>query len=1416
MKKITYDIFGKQDPPIFILSSVYHKHYGTITNIDPSTINENINMNSADEISFDVYKDVDGKECELWNKIISFKYVYVPSHEAYYKIDVSMDEDDKNIKHITGTAAGEVELSNRTIVDMHINTASDIEDRNPDQTKEALPVLFYQQNDPKHSLLDITLKDKAPDWSIGHVDPSLWNEFVTFDVSGQTIYDFLTNTVANEIQCLFKFDSVNRVINVYDLTNYCNNVVDSKVCGYRGDRLVCPKCGNTHLVPGYGNNTGIYISTENFAQNITIDGDEGNVKNCFRITGGDEEMNAAVINCNPGGSAYIYEFSEDDYADMPEELVTKLQQYAEDFEASKPTTAEYAEKLYDALTKYYYYKDSMMPRADTQHWKPDTSYNVNQACYVITLPSCYHFECYSVSGTGKTGWTEPDATDALKDNLYVDGGITWKVVMNMGDLPTAEAVLHDAEDFITNNANKVFYETIPISDASVRSAVKNLISVEINPLFNVTLSDGTINPPQDERTSSTASVTWTGRLTITNTTNKDDVATSRSDVTATLKKANSVQEHEEYIYQYTKKRLDRADTTFTDLYDIEIPYDANGNYIKEQDTTFSTLLKEYSLNMLKGFYDSYVACRDILIQNGVNKDHPNLYGANMYKHYVIPYNGRIDYIDKEMKLREATVKYYYNDPSSKDYSGGDKGQVQVWQDALDVIHDQFNLKTYLGDDLYKVFYNYMREGSYQNSNYVSTGLSDNVLIQRAQELFQRATEELAKAKELQISLDATLGNLLNTKEFENYKDKFELGDYIMCRADDTLYKLRLLSISMSWNDPGNIGLSFSNLTKSKTFMSDIQDVVSQAKSISTSYTGTMRQVEQNSIVTGEVADWTREGLSSALVRIKNNNHEEISYDENGIIARQFNDVENDYDPHQLKITHDMIAFTEDNWNNASLALGRGEYREYDTTTDQWRITEDYGLIAKFVTAGVISGSQIIGGNIYSNNYTTSGGVITSGTHLDLQHGTFEMAGGLLRATYNGSNYGLYLKGEFETINNADNLKTEINGGKIHFYKKNGNVWNDTTDLMGTITAEASYTVPTTPPQNFTNGFVVQGSQYSNYVGIYRPSEDHSGNTVSMVFDCGLSVNGFTDPIKIYDSAYIYYGLQLGNNATIKMSNKQDFITSSNTTYGGTYISVVKSPRVFAGNYVHGDYVLDVTGNSYFTGTSQFKGAATFDSTVSVNNAATFNGTATFNNATSYAYNLNICCSSNTGTTRAIWYNASNNPYASIHGQLEDNDPNLSGLDTCALYLKAFNGTYNRVYATSGGDGTTSTYSMWVIAEDGKTHNTQGFVGSISGSSSRTIKKNIESISLKEAEKIYSLDPVKFDFKKDETNNQLHRGFIAEDVLKVIPNIVEEFKCGDSPYGINYIELIPYLVKVVQDQKDRIETLEKTIREVTNK
>jgi hypothetical protein len=74
------------------------------------------------------------------------------------------------------------------------------------------------------------------------------------------------------------------------------------------------------------------------------------------------------------------------------------------------------------------------------------------------------------------------------------------------------------------------------------------------------------------------------------------------------------------------------------------------------------------------------------------------------------------------------------------------------------------------------------------------------------------------------------------------------------------------------------------------------------------------------------------------------------------------------------------------------------------------------------------------------------------------------------------------------------------------------------------------------------------------------------------------------------------------------------------------------------------------------------------------------------------------------------------------------------------------------------------------------------------------------------EKVGSLRAFTGRYKKDEVG--VSRSFlIAQDVLKVLPEAVDEGKDEDKTLGLRYTEVIPLLVSALHDAKSRIETLE---------
>jgi len=94
-------------------------------------------------------------------------------------------------------------------------------------------------------------------------------------------------------------------------------------------------------------------------------------------------------------------------------------------------------------------------------------------------------------------------------------------------------------------------------------------------------------------------------------------------------------------------------------------------------------------------------------------------------------------------------------------------------------------------------------------------------------------------------------------------------------------------------------------------------------------------------------------------------------------------------------------------------------------------------------------------------------------------------------------------------------------------------------------------------------------------------------------------------------------------------------------------------------------------------------------------------------------------------------------------------------------------------------------------------------------SSRKVKDNIKPI--EDSEKILLLDAVSFDYK-DKKRGTDKRGFIAEDVEEILPNLVTE-ETEETPASIDYVSMIPYLQDIIKKQEKRIQALEEKLNAI---
>lgn len=899
MAKIRFNNDLKIDTPVIILK---RRDYTNIDSIkDACEIVYKDNYNSPNELSFKVYKK---SNTTHWDEINDYNIIYIPDYGEngeYFDISVRKDEDTTLYKTITCTSLAESELSNIKLYEIEINTEEDIA---RDDYDANYPTIFYRDlsgydkdSDMYKKLYNSSLLhrllDKASNYSIGYIAPTLKNlsTWYQFSISDTDIYTELTGEVAENYQCRFVFDSHNRTVNAYDLCNSCND------CGYRGDfHNKCPECGSTNFGGSDGEDTTILISKDNLSTSASVESNKDNLKNCFRVSGGDDTITAAIMTSNPSGSNYIYCFSDEMLASMPDDLKDKISSYE---------------------TKYNEY-------FNTKTYSIGSSIAENYNSVVTYVKNYYPDEEYNTITSSVVGYDNLTTMiyDAIDLALYIQSG--------MMKTPEVEGQgIDDAIALLT--ANNLGNIAVSSPSTTVKTIVENAIlgvcKLYINTaLYKISIADGSTYTQGDTGT-------WIGKFTLTSIEDSTETVTSDSNITLSI-----TNDEETFLKQKIEKALAQSDNTYKPLQTRVFDDDFTLN-------DFKTELRYYSINYLQALYDEFADCLSVIL------DSNNAELQTKYKNFYTTYRNAIE---AEIVTRTTQLGYVHAlyDYGTDEDSYGTSG---VLADIIEEIEEILNFETYLGEDLWKVFCSYRREDSYSNDNYISDGLSNAEIVAKAKELLNAATKELYKAANMQYTVTANINNLLALEEFTPITDKFECGNWIHLLVDETVYDLRLLSYQISYDDIATIDVEFSTVEKIWSGMSDVKSILASASSMASQYSYTIQKIKNNTKSTKYVNQWVDSGFDATANKIVNNaDNVGVVFDRTGITLARYDDIEAKYSPYQTKILDTGLYVTDDNWETVKSAIGKYYYTDPETG----KLVCTMGVLADTIVGKVILGETL--------------------------------------------------------------------------------------------------------------------------------------------------------------------------------------------------------------------------------------------------------------------------------------------------------------------------------------------------------------------------------------------------------------------------------------------------------------------------
>ena len=968
-----------------VLSQRDYTHLGQITNI--GKMNFKANLNAADELSFEVFKELNGREERLWEDIYDLRLVWIRELNEYFEIDVESTDQVSVVKNVTAKSLCESELSQTGLHNIEINTAADI--ARPDYDP-LYPTVFYRtlpvtpvsspSGNPKQQgwceksgntynpTSDTTVKagktyyilgvnynkirtssllhrllDKVPAYDIAHVDETLINLQRIFSISDTTLYDFMTGECAEQFNCLFQFDSATRTISVYDLNSTCHNnncsyylETSHRYRGMFNDR--CPKCGSADI-SSFGEDTKVFVSTENLTDEVKFDTDVASLKNCFRLEAGDDNMTAAVINSNPNGTRYIYEFNAESKKDMPAELVTLIENY---------------DDLYEEYN-------------NTRNMNLNTSLisSFNTLCRKYNVDSTYHMgsDTWKQITTPVYGYKNliPHYYNCIDFYSYLKSSMMPPVIIPETTVNNEMEKLRVA----FNADNRIAFSIRPTMVATVESAIINVAKLYVNTGF---VKVQVANTSSWSYSSSAATGTWNGTIRLTSFEDDTDYVDRYFNLVLTIA-------FDEFMDQKISKYIQRAKES-AELYDVlKMPYSTSS-----QKTQFRNELKKYGAVRLQSFHDSLEAVLGILIESGQGIKEPK---AELYDSFYTPYYQKLKDVETELNTRNSEIELVNG---IQDINGNStkKGVIQYIIDSITAVQAALNFKNYIYShtnsyDLYNVYTTYVRESNYSNPNYISDDLNNTQLFENAGRFLEMAKTELHKSATYQHSITSNINNLVAIPEFRPLLNKFNIGNWIRIKEDETIYRLRLISYSIDFDNITSLNTEFSDVTITADGMNDVTSILKQASSMASSYGYTQQQAEQGSDVkTNYIDDWVANGLNSALIRINNNDDEDISIDNTGLLARSYDDILDDYGEKQLRLTHNVIAFTKDKWESVETALGEFDFEHHIFDSDGVNTTTNtivepmYGIVAKAMLAGWVTGTRMESSTIIASHIQNVG------------------------------------------------------------------------------------------------------------------------------------------------------------------------------------------------------------------------------------------------------------------------------------------------------------------------------------------------------------------------------------------------------------------------------------------------------------
>ena len=255
-------------------------------------------------------------------------------------------------------------------------------------------------------------------------------------------------------------------------------------------------------------------------------------------------------------------------------------------------------------------------------------------------------------------------------------------------------------------------------------------------------------------------------------------------------------------------------------------------------------------------------------------------------------------------------------------------------------------------------------GSYTSSNptqfairnakaYLTQNITEYERYSVEKSLYDYGCECLTKLSSASYTFDISSSNFLLLEDFRSFANELEFSTkFYLGLADGKVLEPIFIGFSIAFDNPDSLKMKFSDTYHLSDQAFSLVDILEQ--SISMGHSLETNRHSYNSFTESgastSVSDFMNNALDASKKAILSGERMAVSWDGSGIWCRKYKNDSKEYEPEQIGIINNCIAFTDDGWNTAKMAIG---------CYNDPNLGKIWGVVAPNIVGTLLAGQNLI-------------------------------------------------------------------------------------------------------------------------------------------------------------------------------------------------------------------------------------------------------------------------------------------------------------------------------------------------------------------------------------------------------------------------------------------------------------------------